>query len=147
MWGWIYVEIDERSSSAILRKMISMLQKEIESATSWRPVRRSNYWATNTQMARLGVSSTYTCDLRGTHYIWIMIDTILDLEMWAWIYVEIDERSASSILRKTIFVVRSPIRGSEIVILSMEVDDRSSTSTYIQAHISKSKIASIIINI
>ena len=108
MWAWIYVEIDERSSGSILRKMISVLQTGIEPATSWRPERRSNHWATRTQMAREGVSSRYTCDLSGTHYILIIIDAILDLEMWAWIYIEIDERSASSILRKTIFVVRSP---------------------------------------
>ena len=41
---------DERSSSSILRKTISEPQTGIEPATFWWPVRRSNYWATKTQM-------------------------------------------------------------------------------------------------
>ena len=59
--AWIYVETDERSSSSILRKTISEPQTGIEPATFWWPVRRSNHWATKTQMANLYLSVAYLC--------------------------------------------------------------------------------------
>ena len=40
----------ESSSSSFLRKTISEPQTGIEAATFWWPVRRSNHWATKTQM-------------------------------------------------------------------------------------------------
>ena len=42
--------IDKRSSSSILRKTISEPQTGIKPATSWWLGRRSNHWATKTQM-------------------------------------------------------------------------------------------------
>ena len=45
--------IDERSSSSILRKTLSEPQTGIEPATFWWPVRRSNHWATKTQVAHI----------------------------------------------------------------------------------------------
>ena len=47
MFSWM---IDERSSSSILRKMISKPQMGIKPATFWWAVRRSYHWATKTQM-------------------------------------------------------------------------------------------------
>ena len=62
--------------SPILRKTISEPQTGIEPATFWWPVRRSNHWATKPQMTSQGASSTYMCDLSGSHYILIMIDEV-----------------------------------------------------------------------
>ena len=74
--------IDEWSSSPIVRKTISEPQTGIEPTTFWWPVRRSNHWATKTQMASQGASSTYTCDLSGSHYILIMIDEVCMMDIW-----------------------------------------------------------------
>ena len=39
------------------------------------------------------------CDLSGSHYILTMIDAVfMFLEVRAWMYLEIDERSSSSVL-------------------------------------------------
>ena len=57
------------------------------------------------------------CSLSGSHYILIMIKTIYDFRnVRAWIYLKVDERSSSSILRKWF--------------LGKELEDRSSTLSF-----------------
>ena len=59
----------ERSSSSILRKTISEPKTVIEPSTFWWPVRRSNHWATKSQMESQGASSTYMCHLSRSHSV------------------------------------------------------------------------------
>ena len=132
--------IDERSSSPILRKTISEPQTGIEPATFWWPVRHSNHWATKTQMASQGASSTYMCDLSGSHYILIMIDAVSDFRnVRAWIYLEIDERSSSSIFRKTISEPQTeiepatfwwPVRRSNHWATKTQMESQGASSTH-----------------
>ena len=64
------------------KKTISEPQRGIEPTTFWWLVRHSNHWATKTQMESQGASLTYMCDLRGSHYILIMIGEIYKLDVW-----------------------------------------------------------------
>ena len=71
-----------------------------------------------------------------------MIDAVYVLEVRVWIYLEVDERLSSSILTKMISEPQTGIKpatfwGSEIAFLSIELDDCSSTSRYIQVLTSK----------
>ena len=71
-------------------------QTGIELATFWWPVRRSNYWPTETQMVSWGTTSIYMYDLSGSHYILIMIDAVFVLRnVIAWINLKRDEWSSS----------------------------------------------------
>ena len=67
---------DERSSSSVLTKTIFEPQTGTEPATFWWPVRRSNQWASKTQMGSKGASSTYVRPKRKPLYVNNDIDEI-----------------------------------------------------------------------
>ena len=61
--------IDERLSSLNLRKMVREPHTAIEPATFWWPVRRTNDWATKTQMVSSGACSTFVLPKRQPRYV------------------------------------------------------------------------------
>ena len=120
--NWVFIEIGSKKSwgrwtivKLHSKKMISEPLIGIEPAIFWRPVKRSNRWATKTQMASYGATLTYMRNLSGSYYILIMIDVV----------------SASTDERKVVASI--PVRGSEIVFLSIKLDNRSSISRYMQS--------------
>ena len=94
--------IDEVRQFSNHRKTVSDSQTGIELATSWWPVKRSNHWVTDTQMASLCASLTYLHDMQ------IMILSRYSFKIWelgdivdrCWLMI--DECSSSPNLRKTI---------------------------------------------